>query len=176
MTDNTMPHTTPTRPITIQGQQFAIRWPYSEGHVCSAVEAEALNKARAENVRNNFSKQVERAKAQAESSISDHESADNLEKALAMLPAEFAEYDASYEFGLLSPRSMDPIGRESQRIAQIVVREQLNRAGKTEDDVEDTALRARVAAIALSPAVRAEATRRLDAMSEVAESALAELS
>lgn len=160
----------PTRTITVQGLQFQVRWPYSEGHVCSAIEAEALNKARAENIRNNFAKRVTEAQAEAKATNCADESEVNAQLAMA-----FDTYDRDYEFGLLSPRSMDPVGREAQRISGIIVREQLNRRGQQEDDMEPEALKRKINETALLPAVRMEAERRLNAMKDVATQALSEI-
>ncbi len=167
-----MPTLPASRPMTIQGVQFTVKWPYAAGHTVNSAEAEALNMARAENVRNNFAKRVKATRQEILAEQPTAGEATIAQLAQKRLQDEFNTYDAEYEFGVLSPRAVDPIGREAQRIAVIVIAQQLNSQGKHVEDISRDQHAALVAAAAALPAVRAEAERRVNAMAAVAEQAL----
>ena len=50
-----------TQTITIQGGQFQIPMPFSEGHTLNGPEASAMNQLFAENIRNNFAGKMKKA-------------------------------------------------------------------------------------------------------------------
>lgn len=143
--------------MTIYGITFECPAPYAAGHTLSDVEAAELNRALADNIRNNLSK---RAKA-----------AQSAEPATKFaLAGEFAAYAASYAFTRRAGEGHpSPIEREALRIAKATLREALQRRNETraEDELDRLA-----AQIASSPAVRAEAERRVAKTLEIASSAL----
>lgn len=112
--------------ITIQGLNFDVSAPYSEGHSLTEAEARALNQTRAENIRNNMAKTIKEAK----------------EKHGETLPAEVAEelraavakYDTEYEFTLNvgggGARVTDPVEAEAIKIARAAIRAQAKKEGK----------------------------------------------
>lgn len=162
------PLTPPTAPIVILDIAFDIRVPYSVGHVMTAAEAEALNTARTERIRNNFAKALKRRSADGRATGA------WTEEELASIRADFAAYDAAYDINAVRTPTASALDRECRRIGEIVVRERANRRGVSEHDISRDEWHEAVAAASTIPAVRAEAQRRLDAMSAVAREALGE--
>jgi len=95
--------------ITISGQNFEISTPYAEGQTLTAIEAKVLNQTRAENIGNNFRKQVTEAVGKGD---------------LSQVTAAIAEYDGAYTFsaGGIARTPIDPIEAEAFRIAKTVVK------------------------------------------------------
>lgn len=109
------------RTVTIQGLQFNLSDPYTEGHPLTAAEANALNQLRAENIGNNMRKAIKEA-AEAHSEVIP-------DGVLQDFAAKVAEYDAAYEFSMSSgsggaPRILDPVEKRALEIARAKVRDQ----------------------------------------------------
>jgi hypothetical protein len=111
---------TMAKTINIYGELFELTSPYSAGNTIGEAEAKALNQTRAENIANNFRKDVKTALASG--------SAENLSK----LRGEIAAYDASYEFRLDgAPRTpVDPVEREAWNIARDQIKAQIAASGR----------------------------------------------
>lgn len=104
---------------TINGLQFEISEPYSEGHTVSAIEARVLNQTRSENIGNN-----------ARAKIKEMQEAGNSE-------AEIADYvagiDQNYVFtaaGVSASRRLDPVEREANKLARELLRAHLAQSGR----------------------------------------------
>ena len=105
-----------TKTISIAGTAFEVSAPYVEGAVLTAAEAKVLNQTRAENIGNNFRKDVK----------------DAIEKGdLASVTAAIAKYDAEYAFTLSNATKTpaDPIAAEAMRIAREFVKAKLAEKG-----------------------------------------------
>lgn len=104
---------------TINGLQFELSAPYSEGHVCSAIEARVLNQTRAENIGNNTRAKI---KEMQEANASEQEIQDFV-----------AEFDASYVFtaaGVSASRKLDPVEKEAVKIARELLKQHLAQDGR----------------------------------------------
>lgn len=98
--------------ILVKKVDYTIAQPFAEGHVCTANEANALNQLLCENVRNNFSAKIK-------------------EDAPAPAQEDFDKYVASYQFGVRSVASTDPIEKEMRKIVEAKLKDMLAKAGKT---------------------------------------------
>lgn len=97
------------RDITINGQEFTIEVPYTEGHVLTASEAGQLNQVYVENVGNNFRGRV---KELLESGAT-----------VEAIQAELDKYASEYEFGARrasggARRVVDPVMKEMRAMAK----------------------------------------------------------
>lgn len=97
------------RDITINGVEFQLEVPYSEGHILSGAEASQLNQVYLENVGNNFRSRVKELLEAG----SDQ----------AAIQAELDKYADSYEFGTRragsgAKRVADPVMREMRSMAK----------------------------------------------------------
>lgn len=143
--------------IIIQGHQFEVTLPYSEGHVIDAAEAGVLNQTWVENIRANFSKRVPQG--------ANGELLDDLRD-------QFARYVEEYEF---KPRgSIDPIEREASKLARAKAGEWLNAKGLKQSDLPDGKYDRMVESLKAHHTIRAEAKRRIEALQSVAESVFGE--
>jgi hypothetical protein len=167
------PSTTATTPVTIAGEEFLAPRKYAAGHVLSAAEAQALNTALWDNLRANFSKRVkdQREAVQTAAMASGNGWASAWQQELSRLREEFAAYAAGYAFAS-GPGKGDAQGRMAKQLAESLVRTQLNGQGKRPGDLPEGEFDRRVAAAMQMPALRAEAERRLAALSALAEEAL----
>jgi hypothetical protein len=144
--------------ITIQGITFVIPAPYHTGYVVTAAEAAALNQTYAENLRNNFAKSV-KAAAEAGADV-DVES----------LQAQLTEYASTYEFqgrrrSVATP--IDPVARESYKIAKAAVVEALQKRSIKVKDLPEGKLDALIAGlIEKNPEITEEARRRVAVTTE----------
>ncbi len=99
---------------TINGVNFEISQPYTEGHVINEAEARVLNQTRSENIGNNV-----RAK------LKELIEAAATPEALAQL---VAEKDAEYVFTLANVgegRRLDPYEKEAEKIARDLLKAKL---------------------------------------------------
>lgn len=153
-----------TKAITIQGHTFDATQPYAAGHAITEAEAKALNQVRAENLRNNFATKIKSAQGDAEALT---------EEQLATLRAEFAEYDAAYEFTLASvgggKRETDPVQAEAKRIAKSIVTAKLKEKGKAVKDVDADVLANAIAKVAESEGVQKLAKKNVAERNKAAE-------
>lgn len=104
---------------TINGVQFELLEPYSEGHVCSAIEARVLNQTRSENIGNNTRAKI---KEMQEGDASEQDILDYV-----------ASVDADYVFtaaGVSASRKLDPVEREARKIARELLKEHLANSGR----------------------------------------------
>lgn len=126
-----------TQELTIQGYTFTAPAPYDEGHVLTANEAKALNQTYGENLRNNFAKNVTKAKEAGEVNIE-------------ALRAEFAKYADEYEFAAKRQARgpVDPVAREAQKIARNAISERLREMGKKASDLAEGKMDEMVAQLA----------------------------
>jgi len=101
-----------TKTMTIAGSLFEVSAPYVEGAVITAAEAKVLNQARAENVGNNFRKDVKEAMDKND---------------LTAVTAEIAKYDAEYTFTLSNAgrTPADPLAAEVMKVAKLYVKGKL---------------------------------------------------
>jgi len=74
-------------------QTFTIDAPYTEGHVLTAEEAAALNRLRAENIRNNVMRKIPEGATHDE------------------IQTTVTKYAKTYKFGGTTSRTMDPVER-----------------------------------------------------------------
>lgn len=147
-----------TLTITIQGKQFSTSIRFREGHVCTLAEAKALNMLFAENLRNNFSKQMKPLDA---AGVPEE-----------VILAKWENYARNYQFTTLGSTHRDPTEREAFKIATTLVREAFAKRGVKVDDLAEGVFDANVAKVALRSDVLAEAARRIEAAKGVALAAL----
>lgn len=115
---------TPTSEFVIQGVKFQVPAPFKEGHTCTSNEAAVLNQTLAENIRNNRSGMVDKAKAEAEKA--------GTEVDLVALQKALDDYITEYEFGVRRGggfRASDPVEKEAMNIAKEKVKEALLKRG-----------------------------------------------
>ena len=155
-----------SKTISILGVEVEISTPYAEGHTISEAEAKALNQTRAENIGNNFRKRIKDSKEGVEG-------AEPMEKILA----DLAAYDASYVFTLAaaggSRSTMTPLEKESNRVAKQWLVAKLKEAGSSlkkyaEEHGEDY-VKAKVAEVAATDAIQAQAKKNLAAAQKTAD-------
>src|SRR5262245_37258058 len=110
-----------TESITIQGIEFTSpETRYELGHICNVHEAQALNVALMDRIKNNFGLRIKREREGRSTDFSNEE--------IETLRKEFSAYCASYQMGLGVVQ--DPIEKEAERIAKNILSEALNRDGK----------------------------------------------
>jgi hypothetical protein len=105
--------------ITIAGHPFSVPLRYEEGHELSAKEADALNRAYHENLRNCFAPRVKTA---IRTGIFD----------LAVLQNQFDSYAQAYQFGQRQPKrhtTGDPVAKKALELAKADVTKQLRQKG-----------------------------------------------
>jgi proline dehydrogenase len=149
--------------ITIQGHEFEVPAPYAEGHVLTAGEASALNQTYAENLRNNFAKQVKDA----------GESPD-----LVDLQAKLDAYANEYEFGVRRSGGgtrvvVDAITREAINLAKDAIRAKAKSLNKKIDAETVTELAEQL--VDKDPQFRALAEERVAQKKALASSSLESL-
>lgn len=108
--------------ITIQGLEFAVPVPYTEGHVLTAGEASALNQVFHENLRNNFAAKIKKLK-NANGEAIDHDA----------LQADLNSYAETYQFCVRTsggPRIVaDPVKHAAINLAKGAIKAALAKAG-----------------------------------------------
>jgi len=133
--DTTPAEATPSaaHDITIAGIVLSVPAPFGEGHVLSSVEAGVLNQTYFENIRNNFASAVKKVKEAAETAGTEIDP--------GALQTALDEYVAGYTFGVRrggggSRVAMDPIDKETKRIAETKVKAALAKKGIKFKDVD----------------------------------------
>lgn len=104
---------------TINGLQFEISAPYTEGHVITAIEARVLNQTRSENIGNNARAKI---KEMQDANASEQEITDYV-----------SSVDAEYQFtaaGVSSSRKLDPVEREAVKLARELIKGKLAETGR----------------------------------------------
>ncbi len=159
---------TPRSTITIAGETFSAPQPYTEGHVLSGNEANALNQVFAENLRNNFASKV---KAAQEAGTFD----------LSVFQGSFDDYANEYEFGVRTGggggRSGNPILAEAMNIARELVRKAIVKKGLKVADYKAAEISALAKSAldkgdAISAAIMSLATQRVEAAKEITDISL----
>jgi hypothetical protein len=145
------------RTITIQGILVTIEDLYQTGHVCSDVEANALNQTRAEGIRNNLAKEV---KAVLEIAGKDAEGNQRelSETAIANLQEKINSYSRSYVFSS-GGRTSDPIQKEAKSIAKQILEGKLADQGVSLKDYPKDKFAANLEKIMAMDAVQKRATK-----------------
>lgn len=155
--------------IKIKQYSFEISSPFAEGTILTQAEAQALNALRAENIRNNMSRVVERETAAIpEGGLLSTD-------AVAGLQAQITRYDERYKFPLRF--AAEPSGGAIEAEARNVAEEQLailQRQGDLEG-LSQVGLSRELARLVGTDYVQAEARRRLEARASVSARALSEL-
>jgi hypothetical protein len=156
--------------IRIGQYAFSIGSPFASGHVLSANEAEAMNRLRAENIRNNVKKWVDQERARC--AVGELLTPD----ALSELQDKISAYAASYQFGVIGePKGglrRTPFEQELRAVALERVELQMR---QMEIELSAEALElALEQQMKLAPVVE-EARRRVKARQELAAQALEEL-
>lgn len=156
--------------ITIQDIPFECKQPYVSGQDQYLGEAEAavLNAARTEALRTAFARRVRTArdavlKLPGRTGLNASE--------VLELQHQFADLDKSFHLSMPAPK-LDPIGRAARHIAQEMVLAALRKKGLSRGDLEPGLFERHVAEVALRPAVRAEAERRVAATAGIVAEAL----
>ena len=108
--------------ITVQGHSFDISETYSEGHTCNAVEAQALNALRGENIANNQRKTVQ-AKIdempKGKNDAGEEVPGQLTDKAIKELQAAIAEYDGIYVLNMTrGGGGRDPVQSMAREMAK----------------------------------------------------------
>ena len=104
---------------TINGLQFEISEPYTEGHTITAIEARVLNQTRSENIGNNTRAKI---KEMQEANASEQEISDYV-----------SSVDTDYVFtaaGVSASRKLDPVEKEAVKIARDLLRAHLATSGR----------------------------------------------
>lgn len=144
-----------TRLITINGAEYRVPQPFSEGHTCSAGEAHALNQTLAENIRNNMASKLKKGlEGDAQQYIDD--------------------YVKDYEFALPGERQRsaptDPIEAEAYSAAKKRVVAQLKSKGHKIADIPEEQLDTLVTQVlAKYPEFRIKAAEFVEAKRKAAE-------
>lgn len=146
---------TPLADITIQGLQFKVPQPFSQGHVLTENEAGALNQVFAENIRNNKAGVIEKAQEAAKK-----EGAAPVN--MQTLQGEIDKYVSEYEFGAkkFGVRVVDPVEREARSLAKSKIEAQLKKQGKKLADVSAESMNAMISgALDKYPKIRQDAAK-----------------
>lgn len=156
--------------ILIQGVEFSVPTPYSEGHVLAANEASALNQLLHENLRNNFASKVKSKRGD--------DPARNLSPDEVLeLQVALDEYAASYQFGVRAVRSSGPslsaVDREAISLAKAAIKEALKKKGFDVKSIDKDELQAKAEElIERRPEFRATAESRIAAKKSIASASL----
>lgn len=144
-------------PVQILGFKFLIPTPYHAGHVCTASEADMLNRMLVRGTSKGLFKQLSSASG-------------------ADAQARGEEYIADYALGFAQGHDTQrSIRIEADRIARGILEARLYAKGQTSHDLEPHTLAEELSALASSEKVRAEAERRTKVTQEIAERAHDEL-
>lgn len=171
--------------IKIQGFDFEVPAPYTEGHVLTANEASSLNQTYGENIRNNSASRIKAAQEAAQKTDPPGEfdidaiggikgtaaTADNSKTLRQVID----EYAATYVFGVRSARvsePVDPVEREAHRIATDTINESLKAKNVKRKDLAEGQFEAAVKAYAGSAEVVKEAKRRVTARAAIGKDTL----
>ena len=160
----------PRDSITIQGLDFAVHSPYSEGHKLTAEEAGVLNQTFHENLRNNFAGTVKSKK---------EEHGDELpSNVISQLQEEFAAYADDYKFGVrrVGMRApADPIEAEAFKMVKDLIRLKIREQGKKADAATIAEAASQILASERGDKFRKAAEARLKEAQKVAGESLADI-
>jgi len=138
--------------VSFQGR-FAVplATPYKAGHVCTAAEARALNRARLKLVYDKFYRQASKAALEQ----------------LAKLQAHITEFDKDFDLN-----DEDVLGREAATLARLRAREFFNAQGKDPAKVHHQTFNAEVRRLLATSELQSEAELRYEARLAVIKEAL----
>lgn len=159
--------------FTIQNLEFSASLPYAAGHVLNAAEAATLNQTRIENLRNNFASTIKAKIAEIGKETPPREELSEEEK--SELQAQFAEYEASYEFqGKRSTRTpVDPVKREATKMAREAITAALKEKNLTPSQLVEGKMDELIGQyLEKNPQVTEEAKRRVETVKSLAGDAL----
>lgn len=152
-----------TQTITIQGSQFNVPAPFSEGYTLNAAEASAMNQLFAENVRNNFAGKMKKAEEKKETVPGQ---------------AELDKYCEEYKFGNRAPGQpkLDPVTSEAYKLATKAIEAALTKKAVKKKDLPEGQFAALVKeAVETKPHFKAQAEAiiklRNDAIAAASEAA-----
>lgn len=162
----------PTSPVRILGFSYELPQPYSQGHVCSAAEAAALNRVLTRGISKGLYKVL-----LAGINPTGHSEASKLSEeqrsAISAMGAEFIEdHCLGFSMGHEVQRS---IRVEAERIARGLLETQLYKQGKSLKDLAEADRAEQISQLASTERVRTEAERRVKVTQEIAERAHGEL-
>lgn len=162
------------RRVTISGETFEIKVPYSAGHTLTEAEASVLNQTFTENIRNNSAGRIKAAKEAAETNGTPFSldtpiggEGEDAGKTLRQLIQEYAD---TYEFGVRTQRSSepaDPVEREARSIAREAITAQLRAKGIKRKDVTEEAFEQALQKHSKNPQILKEAQRRVKAKNDI---------
>lgn len=135
---------------------FLVTAPYSEGHLLTKAEAQALNVVRMENIQNNLRQAFANEAASSTDNVLSLEALDRIQLIVT-------KYDESYQFVEIheTKEKPDALEREAKAIA----------IGRMEEGTSE----AEIEALAATIDVLAEARERLEAKAKIAKSSLEDL-
>lgn len=111
------------------GIELSVSDPYNEGHALTAIEAEALNGLRSENISHLIRGWI---KSENGLNIADPKSHEFTADEIKQIKEKVQEFDKTYEFGMGGGgRTLDPVTKEARRIARDAVDLKLIEKGKT---------------------------------------------
>jgi len=157
----------------ILGFEFQLPAPYATQHVCTAAEAEALNRLLVRGLAKGLHKVLDSKLVEAhERSGSGPLSVDEIAEAQEAGLEYIREFILGFALGHDVARA---IRLECDRLARQALEVHLNRQGKGLSDLSPDVLRAELAQLAKSEKIVAEANRRVAVTQEIAQKAQAEL-
>lgn len=110
------------RTLSISGVMLTMNDIYAAGHTLTPEEAYHLNQTRAENCRNGFAAKVKEVVKEGVTPTEDQ---------IKALQSAFATFATEYKFTMGGGRTVDPLQRECNRLAGIVVDGELAKLGKS---------------------------------------------
>lgn len=143
--------------IVLHETTFEVPLKYSEGHVLTANEANALNFAHAQLVGKNFSSKVKTAKGE-EKTLSDAARED--------LQNQISAYSKTYEFPIRKTiSSLTPLQKMANKLAEEAIKSTLRKHSIDPKSKSEEWWEAKIAEIAAREEILVEANRRIAAAS-----------
>lgn len=162
----------PAQSVKVLGFTFAVPANYAAGHVCTASEAEALNRLLVHGTAKALHKQL--ASALAAREANNAEELDGPQRQACQL--EGLDRIASFALGFAQGHSkLAAIEVEARRIAQQALETWLNAQGKSIEDIPVSERATKLAQLTASPMIRESATRRVEEAQGLAARANEEL-
>jgi phosphoenolpyruvate-protein kinase (PTS system EI component) len=155
-----------TETITIQGYEFPVQPRYKAGHTLTDLEAEALNQAYWDNLRNNFTNKVKAAKSQS-GGLSEATHQD--------LVRQFEGYAQDYQFGQRRAAA-DPIYAQIEAqavsLARTAIRDAMRQQGQKDAYSAEEIEAAAHDLVGTDPSFREKAQKAVEERRANAEAAL----
>lgn len=162
----------PTTNVSILGTTLSIAHPYAPGHVCSAAEADALNRLLVKGISKGLFKVLTNARSGLGLAHGETADADQQSELITRAEAYVLEFAEGFAQGHERLRS---IRLECDRIARQLLDTQLNREGRTARELSADEQHSRLSELAQSEKVRTEAERRVNVTQEIAQRAHGDL-